>query len=156
MAIVSACTEGVGGRGLMYAHSHSISVGVVLRLDDLGAKKKVVTEVFDHFLADPFIAPYLEGGEVTEYGCHMVAEGGLHTRRGGQSRVEGCQPLWADEDRGPWELCWWGRRILQDHSSKKVRSHVTLGYDTALSLPADVVPQKYPLPISAPHIRPLE
>lgn len=76
-AVVGDCTQGVGGGGFMYTNSDSISIGVVLRLDDLTAKKKVATDVFDHFLAHPFIAPYLEGGEVVEYGCHLVAEGGL-------------------------------------------------------------------------------
>jgi len=77
-AVVGDCTEGVGGGGFMYTNTASISVGVVLRLDDLIAKKKVATDVFDHFLTHPVIAPYLEGGEVVEYGCHMVAEGGLN------------------------------------------------------------------------------
>lgn len=76
-AVVGDCTEGVGGGGFMYTNTDSISVGVVLRLDDLTAKKKVATDVFDHFLSHPFIAPYLEGGEVAEYGCHLVAEGGM-------------------------------------------------------------------------------
>ena len=65
------------GGGSVYTNIDSLSVGVVLRLDNLTAKKKIVTDVFDHFLAHPFIAPYLEGGEVAEYGCHLVAEGGL-------------------------------------------------------------------------------
>ena len=77
-AVVGDCTEGVGGGGFMYTNTDSISVGVVLRLDDLTAKKKVATDVFDHFLTHPVIAPYLEGGEVIEYGCHLVAEGGLN------------------------------------------------------------------------------
>jgi electron transfer flavoprotein-quinone oxidoreductase len=78
IAVVGDCTEGVGGGGFVYTNLDSISVGVVLRLDDLTAKKKVVTEIFDRFLAHRFIAPYLEGGEVAEYGCHLVAEGGLN------------------------------------------------------------------------------
>jgi electron transfer flavoprotein-quinone oxidoreductase len=76
-AVVGDCTQGVGGGGFMYTNTDSISVGVVLRLDDLTAKEKVATEVFNHFLSHPFIAPYLEGGEVAEYGCHLVAEGGM-------------------------------------------------------------------------------
>jgi len=76
-ALVGDCTQGVGGGGFMYTNTDSVSVGVVLRLDDLTAKEKVATEVFNHFLSHPFIAPYLEGGEVAEYGCHLVAEGGM-------------------------------------------------------------------------------
>jgi electron transfer flavoprotein-quinone oxidoreductase len=76
-AVVGDCTQGVGGGGFMYTNTDSISLGVVLRLDDLTAKEKVATEVFNHFLSHRFIAPYLEGGEVAEYGCHLVAEGGM-------------------------------------------------------------------------------
>lgn len=76
-AIVGDCTEGVGGGGFMYTNIDSVSIGVVLRLDDLTAKHKVVSEIFEHFLAHKFIAPYLEGGKVSEYGCHLVAEGGM-------------------------------------------------------------------------------
>src|SRR5208283_770115 len=78
IAAVGDCTEGVGGGGFLYTNIDSLSVGIVVRLDDLTAKKKVVTDVFDHFLEHRFIAPYLEGGELLEYGCHLVAEGGMH------------------------------------------------------------------------------
>ena len=76
-AIVGDATEGVGGGGFMYTNIDSISVGVVLRLDDLTDKKKSTSDIFDHFLDHKFIAPYLEGGEMVEYGCHLVAEGGM-------------------------------------------------------------------------------
>jgi electron transfer flavoprotein-quinone oxidoreductase len=77
IAVVGDCTEGLGGGGFIYTNTDSISVGIVVRLDDLTAKKKVVTDVFDHFLEHRFIAPYLQGGELAEYGCHLVAEGGM-------------------------------------------------------------------------------
>src|ERR1019366_4648789 len=67
----------VGGGGFLYTNIDSLSVGIVVRLDDLTAKKKVVTDIFDHFLEHRFIAPYLDGGELLEYGCHLVAEGGM-------------------------------------------------------------------------------
>jgi len=77
VAVVGDCTEGLGGGGFIYTNTDSISAGIVVRLDDLTAKKKVVTDVFDHFLEHRFIAPYLQGGELAEYGCHLVAEGGM-------------------------------------------------------------------------------
>ncbi|HTP16979.1 MAG TPA: FAD-dependent oxidoreductase [Streptosporangiaceae bacterium] len=77
VAVVGDCTEGLGGGGFIYTNTDSVSVGIVVRLDDLTAKKKVVTDVFDHFLEHRFIAPYLQGGELAEYGCHLVAEGGM-------------------------------------------------------------------------------
>ena len=78
IAAVGDCTQGLGGGGFLYTNIDSLSVGIVVRLDDLTAKKKVVTDVFDHFLEHRFIAPYLDGGELLEYGCHLVAEGGMH------------------------------------------------------------------------------
>jgi len=77
-AIVGDCTQGIGGGGFLYTNRASISVGVVLRLDDLTRSGKTASDVYDHFVAHPFIAPLLEGGEQVEYGCHLVAEGGLH------------------------------------------------------------------------------
>ena len=75
-AVVGDCTESVGGGGFMYTNRDSVSIGVVLRLDDLAAKGKTSSEVHDHFLTHPAIKPFLEGGELLEYGCHLVAEGG--------------------------------------------------------------------------------
>ena len=77
-AIVGDCTQGIGGGGFLYTNRASISLGVVLRLDDLTRSGKAASDVYDHFVAHPFIAPLLEGGEQVEYGCHLVSEGGLH------------------------------------------------------------------------------
>ncbi len=77
MAVVGDCTEGIGGGGFVYTNAESISIGVVLRLDDLVAKHGVSADIFEHFLAHPMLAPYLEGGEIIEYGSHLVAEGGF-------------------------------------------------------------------------------
>lgn len=79
-AVVGACTQGIGGGGFLYTNLDSISVGVVLRLDDLVAKGANSREVFDGFLAHPFVAGRLAGGELAEYGCHLVAEGGQAMR----------------------------------------------------------------------------
>jgi electron transfer flavoprotein-quinone oxidoreductase len=78
VAVIGDCTQGVAGGGFVYTNIASVSVGMVVRLDDLTAKGRVLTDLFDHFVAHPFVAPYLEGGEMVEYGCHLVAEGGLH------------------------------------------------------------------------------
>ncbi|HEX7660915.1 MAG TPA: FAD-dependent oxidoreductase [Pseudonocardiaceae bacterium] len=77
MALVGDCTEGVGGGGFLYTNTESLSIGVVLRLDDLIDKHRRSAEVFAHFLGHPFVAPYLRDGQILEYGCHLVAEGGV-------------------------------------------------------------------------------
>lgn len=76
-AVVGDCTQGLGGGGFLYTNRESVSVGVVVRLDELersGAASS--SELHDRFLAHPAIAPLLRGGELLEYGCHLVAEGG--------------------------------------------------------------------------------
>jgi electron transfer flavoprotein-quinone oxidoreductase len=75
-AVVGDCTQGVAGGGFLYTNKESLSIGVVLRLDDLARSGKSSSSIHDHFLEHPAIAPYLEGGELREYGCHLVAEGG--------------------------------------------------------------------------------
>lgn len=75
-ALVGDATQGVAGGGFLYTNRASLSVGVVLRLDDLVAQGKESAAVFEHLLAHPFVAPLLDGGEIVEYGSHLVPEGG--------------------------------------------------------------------------------
>ena len=75
-AVVGDCTNGIGGGGFLYTNLESLSVGVVLRLDDLVSRDDTSSELHDRFLSHPAIEPFLRGGELLEYGCHMVAEGG--------------------------------------------------------------------------------
>ena len=60
----------------MYTNRDSVSIGIVANVPALEYGNYVVTDVHDHFLEHPAIAPFLEGGELIEYGCHMIAEGG--------------------------------------------------------------------------------
>ncbi|MEW6863172.1 FAD-dependent oxidoreductase [Trueperella pyogenes] len=75
-AVVGDCTQGVAGGGFMYTNRDSISIGIVARLDDLVKSGKKSSDLHDHFLTHPAIAPFLKDGELLEYGCHLVAEGG--------------------------------------------------------------------------------
>lgn len=81
-AVVGSCTRGLGGGGFVYTNTDSISIGVVIRLDELKAHSWASSsQIHDDFLAHPEIARLLEGGTLREYGCHLVAEGG-HAMRG--------------------------------------------------------------------------
>lgn len=75
-AVVGDCTKGIAGGGFMYTNLDSISIGVVLRLDDLVERGEASSDIHDHFINHPAIQPFLKGGELLEYGCHLVAEGG--------------------------------------------------------------------------------
>lgn len=75
-ALVGDATQGIAGGGFLYTNQDSVSIGVVLMLDGLTESGLASSQIHDHLLSHPFIAPLLAGGELLEYGCHMVAEGG--------------------------------------------------------------------------------
>lgn len=75
-AIVGDCTKSVAGGGFLYTNKDSISIGVVLQLEDMEKKGLTSTEVHDQFLEHPAIAPLIEDGELLEYGCHLTMEDG--------------------------------------------------------------------------------
>ncbi|VEI12678.1 FAD-dependent oxidoreductase [Trueperella bialowiezensis] len=75
-AIVGDATLGVPGGGFLYTNKDSISIGVVLMLDKLTQSGLASSDIHDHMINHPYYAPFLEGGELLEYGCHLVAEGG--------------------------------------------------------------------------------
>ncbi|MDR2253524.1 MAG: FAD-dependent oxidoreductase [Bifidobacteriaceae bacterium] len=81
-AVVGDCTKGVGGGGFMYTNLESVSIGLVLRLDDLARSGETASDLHDRFLDHRRVAPFLEGGELLEYGAHLVAEGGAAMVRG--------------------------------------------------------------------------
>lgn len=76
-ALVGEATGGIGGGAFCYTNLESVSVGVVMRLDDLVARGADSAAVLDRLLAHPYLAGLLRGGELLEYGAHLVNEGGL-------------------------------------------------------------------------------
>lgn len=80
--MVGDCTQGVAGGGFLYTNRDSVSIGIVAMLDDLKKKQLSSSELHDHFLQHPYIEPFLRGGKLLEYGCHLVAEGGKSMQQG--------------------------------------------------------------------------
>lgn len=75
-ALVGDATMGVPGGAFLYTNRDSVSIGVVLMLDQLVKSGLSSSDIHDNLLRHPYLAPLLEGGEIVEYGCHLVAEGG--------------------------------------------------------------------------------
>ena len=75
-ALVGDATMAVAGGGFLYTNRESVSIGVVLRLDDLTKKGLRPSDIHDHFLAHPAIAALIADGEPLEYGCHLTIEDG--------------------------------------------------------------------------------
>jgi len=76
-ALVGEVTHGVAGGGFLYTNAESLSVGVVMRLDDLAKTGRESAQIAEDFLHHPLIAPLVKGGKLLEYGAHLVPEGGL-------------------------------------------------------------------------------
>ncbi len=74
-----AITGGCFGGGFLYTNRDSISLGLVVGLDDPLNKDKTIDipALLDAFKARPEIAPLIKGGTSAEYAAHVIAEGGL-------------------------------------------------------------------------------
>ncbi len=72
--------DGFIGGGFIYTQKETVSVGIVGKLDQLVKKNDVTpNEIMDRFKAHPVIAKLLRGGELVEYGAHLLPEGGIQS-----------------------------------------------------------------------------
>lgn len=77
-AVLGQTTHGVAGGGFFYTNQESLSIGVVMRLDDLVKAKIQPVDALDDFLEHPLVAPLVKNGKMVEYGAHLTGEGGLN------------------------------------------------------------------------------
>jgi electron transfer flavoprotein-quinone oxidoreductase len=75
--MVGYATRGVPGGGFLYTNRDSLSLGLVMRLEDLIRTQSRPAEIFEDFKAHPLVAPLIKGGRLLEYGAHLVPEGGM-------------------------------------------------------------------------------
>ena len=73
---IVGCTGDVPGGGFIYTNLDSISVGLVLHVEELARSGRRPEDILADFKAHPSIAPLVEGGELLEYTAHLVPEGG--------------------------------------------------------------------------------
>lgn len=76
-ALVGEATHGIAGGAFFYTNLESLSLGVVMRLDDLVKTQQQPHDVIEDLLEHPLIAPLVKDGQTIEYGAHLIAEGGL-------------------------------------------------------------------------------
>ncbi|MGH9294252.1 MAG: FAD-dependent oxidoreductase, partial [Acidimicrobiales bacterium] len=70
-------TGGVAGGGFLYTNHDSVSVGLVLSLPALSSSGRRPEELLASFKEHPAIAPLVAGGDLVEYGAHLIPEAGL-------------------------------------------------------------------------------
>jgi electron transfer flavoprotein-quinone oxidoreductase len=73
---ILGATGAVPGGGFLYTNADSLSVGVVLRLPELGASGRRPEEFIADLKAHPAIAPLVAGADLKEYSAHLIPEGG--------------------------------------------------------------------------------
>lgn len=71
-------TGGLPGAGFVYTNRDTISVGVVAFPSDLAEKNVSPYEMLERFKANPAVAPLVRGGELLEYGAHLIPETGFN------------------------------------------------------------------------------
>uniref|UniRef100_UPI0021AD3355 FAD-dependent oxidoreductase n=1 Tax=Neomoorella sulfitireducens TaxID=2972948 RepID=UPI0021AD3355 len=76
-ALVGEATHGIAGGAFLYTNKESISLGVVMRLDDLVKSGQQPSEIIEDLMEHPCIAPLIKDGRTIEYGAHLIAEGGM-------------------------------------------------------------------------------
>ncbi len=76
-SIVGSATEGIPGGGFLYTNRDSLSLGLVMKVDDLVREKRKPAEILENFKQHPWVSAMIAGGTLLEYGAHLVPEGGL-------------------------------------------------------------------------------
>ena len=73
------CTRGMMGGAFLYTNKESISLGMVVGMEDMRRRRDGTEswQLLDEFKELPQIRPLVAGGTVAEYSAHSVPEGGI-------------------------------------------------------------------------------
>ena len=76
---LGSLTNGRFGGGFLYTNRSSISLGMVLRIQDLMDARPLqeAPRFLDDFKARPEVVPLIAGGETVEYSAHVLPEAGF-------------------------------------------------------------------------------
>jgi electron transfer flavoprotein-quinone oxidoreductase len=76
VSVMGEISLGLTGLGFIYTGKDNISIGVGVDLDVLDNHHVRPYDLMQHFLRHPQIAPLIAGGQMLEYGGHLIPEGG--------------------------------------------------------------------------------
>jgi electron transfer flavoprotein-quinone oxidoreductase len=76
---MGTCTRGMMGGAFLYTNKDSISLGMVVGMQDMRGRRDGTEswQLLDEFKELPQIRPLVAGGTVAEYSAHAIPEGGL-------------------------------------------------------------------------------
>lgn len=76
ISVVGDVSMGMPGLGFLYTADKAVSLGVGVTLHALQETQIKPYELLQRYLEHPAIAPIIEGGQLMEYGAHLIPEGG--------------------------------------------------------------------------------
>lgn len=76
VSVLGDVSLGLPGMGFIYTNKSSVSIGLGMMLDQLAEYRLRPYDVLQRYLDHPAIAPLVEGGQLLEYGGHLIPEGG--------------------------------------------------------------------------------
>lgn len=76
VSVMGDVSMGLTGLGFVYTGGECLSVGVGVTLEQLGRNRIHPYDLLQRFLAHPMISPLVAGGQLMEYGAHLIPEGG--------------------------------------------------------------------------------
>lgn len=76
VSVMGDISLGLTGLGFVYTGAECVSLGVGVDLDVLNKYHIRPYDLLQHFLSHPAIAPLIAGGQLMEYGAHLIPEGG--------------------------------------------------------------------------------
>ncbi len=75
-SVLGDVSLGLPGMGFVYTNKTSVSVGLGMMLDAVVEYRLKPYEILQRYLSHPAIAPLVKGGQLMEYGAHLIPEGG--------------------------------------------------------------------------------
>lgn len=76
VSVLGDVSLGLPGMGFIYTNKASVSVGLGVMLDVLAEHLLRPYDILQRYLQHPAIAPLVAGGQLLEYGAHLIPEGG--------------------------------------------------------------------------------
>jgi electron transfer flavoprotein-quinone oxidoreductase len=78
---MGSVTEGLFGGGFLYTNRDTLSLGLVLGIEQLALNDRGLDapSLMESFTARPEISRFIKGGELKEYSAHIISEAGIGT-----------------------------------------------------------------------------
>lgn len=76
---MGAVTAGKFGGGFLYTNKNSISLGLVVGINEINQEAYISTyDLLENFKLRPEVARLIKGGQTIEYAAHVIPEGGIN------------------------------------------------------------------------------